>query len=403
MLLTALLFLGGAAAYGARVAGAQLHLVVDVAVPILVFAAFAVVGAIVAARRPDHPIGWLLLGAGWLLALSQLANTYTHHAVLMRPASTSSTAWVAWLEGAAFFPAFMVLVFVLPLLFPDGRLPSPRWRLVAWPMAIVLPAGILIEGVLRPGPLSSFPRFTNPLGVASLAPIVAALDTWLAPLVYGPLLVAAGAAVVTRLVRSDTVERRQFAWVAFPMALLLVFIPLNEAGLTAAHGLLGVLGGVMFVVAFGGLPVGIGIAVLRYRLYEIDRIVSRTATYTLVTLALVGVYAGSSVAVAAVMHLVTGQTSNDLVVAASTLTVAALFNPLRRRAQDLVDRRFSRSRYDVRQTVEAFTARLRDNVDLGDMEADLKAVVRDTFRPAAVSMWLPGDVEATQPPGAGSP
>jgi hypothetical protein len=353
-----------------------------VVVELTVYITFATVGAVVAHRRPRHPIGWMFLVAGLLFCLAELGHAYGHHALLAGEGS-SLGEWAVWLSLAAFVPAFFAMVFFLPLVLPDGRLPSPRWRAVAWLGGVVIASQTLAE-VLRPGPISSFPEVNNPAGAGFAAPFVEILGAseMLLPL----LLVSAIVALVTRFVRASGPTRQQLKWVGFFAALLLAFIPLNEFVFRGADGFLGLLGGAMFVLAFSGLPVGIAIAVLRYRLYDIDRIISRTVAYALILGVLAASYAGLVVGLQQLTRPLTGGT--DLAVAASTLAVAAAFRPVSRRIRDLVDRRFNRSRYDAQRTIDEYTTRLRNELDLDLMASELQEVVRRTMQPERVGVWI---------------
>jgi hypothetical protein len=280
---------------------------------------------------------------------------------------------------------------VVVLLFPDGRLPSPRWRWVlwsyvllgaAWPASIYVITGqALLHGQIRILPNGDVPGVDHPVGS----------DAWYAAVTKIGLLLLAGywLAFVLRQVlswrRADGEHRQQLKWLMIGAIMCLAAIaitipgPALAPGASAAAQTLGALSGMLVV----GLPVGIGIAILKYRLYEIDRIISRTLAYTIVTGLLVGVYAGLVLLATRVLPF-----SGSVAVAASTLAVAALFNPLRRRVQAVVDRRFNRARYDADQTVAAFAGRLKDAVDLDGVRGDLASVVHQTLAPAHVSVWL---------------
>ncbi len=354
-----------------------------------IYVAFATVGAVVATRRPRHPIGWLFLVAAWLFAVVALAHGYAHHAVLTGAVETALAQWAGLVGGVLFLPPFVLVTMYLPLVFPDGRLLSPRWRIVVGALAAAVAVLTLVE-VLSPGPLTSFPEIDNPLGVPGALRTLTRVAGLIDPL-FLPIVVAIGAAVVLRFRRATAAERRQFKWVALPAGLLLVFLPLNEVFLPDASGTIGVVGTVMFFAGFAGLPVGVGIAVLRYRLYDIDRILSRTISYGLLTIVLSGTYAVAAVGLGAGLRLVSGQGSGDLVIAASTLAVAALFQPARRRIQAAVDRRFNRTRYDAHGHVERFGQRLRDELDLDALVGELRGVVDLTVQPGSSSVWLSRD------------
>jgi hypothetical protein len=365
-------FVAATVAYGAAPAAAApddaLQRFFFAVVPLVLVA----VGGVVAARRPRHVIGWLLLGSGWLFAVSALASGYAQHAGADGAPAAGLARWVALAGDMAFFPAFVLVGIVLPLVFPDGRLPSRRWRVVGWGIAIAAVAEALSI------PLRALPAAAGQAG--QLLYLVASA-------LFPPLILAVAVAVVLRFRRATGIARLQFKWVALPTVLFFAFLVVNESGLvTGRAGQVAL--AVLFVVGFGGLPVGVGVAVLRYRLYAIDRIISRTLAYGLLTVVVVGLYAAGVVGLGAAVRTATGRASSDVVVALSTLTVAAVFQPARRHIQAGVERRFNRSRYDAQRTVEAFARQLRDAVDVGALTGDLHDVVAATVQPARSSLWL---------------
>jgi hypothetical protein len=277
-------------------------------------------------------------------------------------------------------------VLFLPLLYPAGRLPSPRWRLVAWLglFALLLTS---VSYAVRPGPMlsSEVPVAANPLGIAGAGGFLEALELvgfWL----FIPLAVAAQASLLLRLRRARGVERQQLKWFVSAAVALVAFFALFPLSLL----LLGDPGELVIDLISGvvilGFPVALGIAVLRYRLYEIDRLVNRTLVYGLLTALLGLVYAGGVFVLGRLLDPAGGR--SGLAVAASTLAVAALFQPARRRVQAAVDRRFNRRRYDATRTVEAFSARLRDQIDLDTLSAELLSVIDQTMQPTRASLWL---------------
>jgi hypothetical protein len=323
-----------------------------------------ILGGIVASRRPESPYGWLWLGFGLSLALVQLSEPYAAYSLIAEPGSLPAPrAASGLLEGLGFVVAITLLPFLL-LLFPTGRLPSQRWRPVAW---IVLAAGA--TGV-------------------TLGPFLSE-DSVLIIAVVMTLIIASGLSALSLVVRyrgASGVERQQLKWFAFA-AVLLVAVPI--ADLLGLHRLLGngLLWTLLENVTLTGLYVAVGIAILRYRLYEIDLIINRTLVYGSLTVMLVTLYFGTIVVLQRLFVALTGEQST-LAVVASTLIIAALFNPLRRRIQSFIDRRFYRSKYDAIKTLEDFSVKLKDETDLQALNSDLVGVVRETMQPAHVSLWL---------------
>jgi hypothetical protein len=289
------------------------------------------------------------------------------------PGSLPGAGWVAWAEAVVWHPAFGLLAFLL-LLFPHGRLPSPRWRPFAWATVAVYLA-LSLSAALSPAAIELYyPDATPPLRLAVSPVADAVFDT----LLVGQLLLLAVAltSLVLRLRRARGEERQQVKWFVYTVvSVVLVF-----ASTTLVLG-----EGYLFPI-FGLIPVSVAVAVLKYRLYEIDRLINRTLVYGLLTALLAGVYAALVFLLGYVLDPVTGESS--LAVAAATLAVAALFQPARRRVQRVVDRRFDRARYDAARTVEAFSGRLRDQVDLDTLAAELLGVVDQTVQPATASLWL---------------
>ena len=341
------------------------------------------VGALLASRRPRHPVGWLLLGLGLPVALSGLATVYAYYGLMARPGALPAADWAALYHGVSILPALGALQFVL-LLTPSGSLPSPRWRWWAWvaggSAAVALATTLFLP--FEP-PFQATP---NPLDVpAALVGVLRPLSNLAWILTALGLPVAAGS-LLLRFRRARGVERQQLRWLvlaaAVAAALLAATALALSLGLLAPTGNDVLLGWVSAVV-LGLMPLATGAAILRYRLYDLDRIVSRTVAYGLVTVLLAGVYA--------VVVLALGQLlgrNSSLVVAGATLAVAALFQPARRRVQGAVDRRFNRRRYDAARTIQGFSGRLREQVDLDSLSAELLAVTDQTMQPSTVSLWL---------------
>jgi hypothetical protein len=335
--------------------------------------AFLTVGAFLGGRRPGNPVGWLLEGWGMVMAFSALTGAYVDRGLVHDPGSLPGPEWAAWAEAVVWHPAFSLLVFLL-LLFPSGHLPSRRWRPFAV-FAVAVYATLSLSAALSPGAIELYyPEASSPLRlpVAGLADVVFG---WLLP---GQLLILATALIslVGRLRRTRGEERQQVKWFVYTVAtVVLVFVTSTL-----------ILGAGYLFPVFGLIPVSVAIAVFKYRLYEIDRLINRTLVYGLLTALLVGVYAGLVFLLGRLLDPATGDSA--LAVAASTLAVAALFQPARRRVQELVDRRFNRRRYDAARTVERFSGRLRDQVDLDTLTAELLGVVDQTVQPASASLWL---------------
>jgi hypothetical protein len=336
----------------------------------------ATVGALLASRRPRHPVGWLLLGLGLALAVNLLVEPYVMYGLLVRPGSLPAASYLVGFVYVMIFVGLSCAGFVL-LLTPTGSLPSPRWRWWAR-VAAAAPVVIVLGGVVQPDPLA--PDYLgNPLAVPALARVLAVPALAGIVVVLVSLLVGAGS-LVGRFRRARGVERQQLRWLAVAAALasMLLLVAL-VAGYLGLDGV--VLASVGLCVAL--LPLATGAAILRYRLYDLDRIISRTLAYGLLTVLLGGSYA----LVVLGLGQLLGQRSS-LVVAGATLAVAALFQPARRRIQRAVDRRFNRRRYDAARTIAAFSARLRQQVDLDTLTGQLLGVVDETMQPTHASLWL---------------
>jgi hypothetical protein len=341
----------------------------------------ATVGALVASRRPGHRVGWLLVALGLSIAVAGLCFSYTRYGLVARPGALPAASWLAGISNGGVFLYLSCTGFIL-LLSPTGKLPSPRWR---W-WARVTAAGLVVAfltAVLAPHPLyPEYPEIGNPVGVgvlehglgAAVFPVGALLV--LAGLIVGPV------SLLLRFRRARGLERLQLRWLALGAALAAMSFAVSMIALVIEDS-----DGWVFQAALGisvaVLPLATGAAILRYRLYDIDRIISRTLAYALLTV-LLGL--GYAALVLGLGRLLGRQSS--LVVAAATLAVAAAFQPLRRRVQSLVDRRFNRRRYDAARTIEAFAARLRDQVDLTTLTGELLAVVDETVAPTRASLWL---------------
>lgn len=348
---------------------------------VVVMTVFGLVGAIVASRMPQNPIGWIFLCLALIEGVFELAYGYTFFSLFVAgQPGTTYTAWLAnWLGVVS--PAPLGLAF---LLFPTGRLLSRRWRPLAW-LTVLAVVPVIAHFALVPGPLDDFPEVDNPFGPSWAG--------FLRDLPPDPsitvILAIASVAVVVRFRRSRGVERQQlkwFAWAVVSMIGLVLVANLVVPASSGADQTMETVGGFVFAVLFCGLPVSVGISILRYRLYDIDLVINRTLVYGSLTATLVGTYLASVLVLRLALQPLAGE--SDLAVAASTLAVAALFRPLRDRIQVGVDRRFYRSRYDTERTLQGFAGRLRGELDLDTLGIDLRRVVDDAMHPAHVSLWL---------------
>ena len=350
----------------------------------LAFLAFPTVGALVASRRPENLIGWIFCGVGVVIGVSNFASEYAIRALLARPGSLPGGKEAAWLGSWLFLPGVVLAGTFLLLLFPEGRLLSPRWRPAVWLAAAAI-AALSIGLALAPGPLNDdFAFLRNPFGIEGAGRALGAVSNLGFGLFFASIL-AGATALILRFRRARGVERQQLKWITSAAALIVlsflaggIAIPLYEPATTATEYLL--------LLAVAALPVAAGIAILRHRLYDIDLIVRRTLVYGVLSALLAALYFGIVLALQQAFSPITQ--GSELAVAGSTLAVAALFRPARRRVQAVVDRRFYRRKVDAARTLEAFAALLRREIDLEALTAELRAVVQDTLQPVHVSLWL---------------
>jgi hypothetical protein len=350
------------------------HLFFVLVLPLIVAA--AVVGGLVASRRPRNPIGWIFCAFSAFMGLATLAAGYAQ--VAPGNATTGAGQAAAWFSNWSYAALTGLAIFVL-LLFPDGRLPGPRWRAAAWCGAVAT-AALAVGTALEHGTLTDYAAVTNPVGIDS-AVVTAILLA--GEILTVPALAAAVASVVVRYRRADATARQQIKWLA------VAGVVTGVCGVTgAAIAVFGPdpVGYSLILLGMLAIPSAVGVAILRYRLYDVDRVISRSLTYVFVTATLAAAYAGLVLAGQALFSAWTA--GSNLAIAVSTLVVAALFLPLRSRVQMLVDRRFYRRRYDAQRTLDRFGARLRERVELDPLRADLQEVVGDTMQPAHVSVWL---------------
>jgi hypothetical protein len=356
------------------------------------FLAFALVGALLITRRPANAVGWIMASTGLMVPVFNLGATYATYIMATHGRPNALAVFGALAGNWYWFVMLSLALIYLPMLFPNGRLISRRWL----PFAVIGGAGAfgvaLLGALADPLVVSHDPSFKidNPIGIEGLAS-PSNLTVFVAFEVLFAIGVGGGAAsVVVRLRRSRGVERRQLEWFAYVTALF--FGGAMLTGVVSDVSGVGWLGDVSFVFSIVGLvclPVAVGIAILKYRLYDIDLIINRTLVYGSLTLTLLLVYFGGVTTTQALFRALTGQQQQpQLAVVVSTLVIAAFFNPLRRRIQSFIDRRFFRSRYDARKTLEAFSARLREETDLEALDTELVSVVERTMQPEHVSLWL---------------
>jgi hypothetical protein len=372
----------------------------DLAFPLALWS-FPLVGVLICRRRPENAVGWLLLAIGLAWGVANLTS-YADYGLNVHPGSLPAAGLVAVVGSAMWLPAVGLTTTFLLLLFPDGHLLTRRWRLVGYLSGCAIAFGYLTL-VLTPGPLADagYPHTTNPLGVEALRSVLGPAK--LVILLLPVSIALSAASVVARFRRSHGVERLQLTWLAAAAAavaaIYVVVQPLSVAlvgnGAPTPGWLL--MAQDVALLSFALIPVAIGFAVLRYRLYEIDVIIRRTLVYGSLLVVLAAIYLGGLVLAGAALRSVTGL-SSSLAVTLSTLAVAAAFQPLRRRIQRAVDRRFYRGSYDAALTLEGFSSRLREQVDLESMRGEVVAVVHASLRPAHAALWLAPRAEGAAPP-----
>jgi hypothetical protein len=352
--------------------------------PLAALLAFAVIGGLVASRQPQNSVGWLLLAVALCMTVRLVGESYARYVLITAPGSLPGGMYGAWAQWS-WAGVVAILAIFLPLYFPTGRLLSPRWRPVLWLGIAYL--GAVVANALQPGPevwLAGYPPARNP--VVYLPEAKPLLDViGVAGLCLFPAVGGAIAALVVRFRRSRGIERQQLKWFTYAAALA----PLPFLVYEVAPGAFGLL----LAVTLPLVPISVGIAILRYRLYEIDRIINRTLVYGLLTAVLGLCYAAGSL----LFVLVAGGGTDppSWLVAAATLAAAAVFRPARRRIQAAVDRRFNRRRYNAVKTIQAFSTRLREQIDLDTLSREVLAVVDQTMEPTQVSLWL-----RPSPPGS---
>jgi hypothetical protein len=347
--------------------------------PLPALLAFAVVGALVASRQPRNSVGWLLLAVAVCMTVRLVGESYAIFALLTAPGSLPGGLYGAWVQWS-WFGVVAILAIFLPLYFPTGRLLSPRWRPVLW-LGIAFLSSAVVSNALQPGPmewLAGVRPARNPVvylpAAKPLLDVIGVAGICLLPGVGGAI-----ASLVVRFRRSRGIERQQLKWFTYAAALA----PLPFLVYEVAPGAFGLLLAVILPL----VPISVGIAILRYRLYEIDRIINRTLVYGLLTAVLGLGYASAVLVFGQLFGGVTGDPPT-WAIAGATLAVAALFQPARRRIQTAVDRRFNRRKYNTATTIQAFSTRLRDQIDLDTLTTELLAVVDQTMQPTEASLWL---------------
>jgi hypothetical protein len=334
-------------------------------------------------------LGWLYCAAACFSAVAHLSAEYAIYALLAQPGSLPADKALAWLEWVwVLAPGCIALSL---LLFPNGRLPSSRWRWLAWLTVLVTIIGAVWQA-FSPGVVGGLGSINNPLGIEGLPSGYEPVQTMIIFLLF----VAALSTLVLRLRRARGIERQQIKWPAYTAVMAasggVLTYTLPEA---VGSRLLEWAGFIILIAALVNFPISIGIAMVRYRLYEIDTLINRTLVYGSLTVMLGLVYFTGVTATQAILRTFPGQEEQpQLAIVVSTLVIAALFNPLRHRIQAFIDRRFYRRKYDARKTLEAFSAKLRDETDLDALSDDLVGVVRETMQPAHVSLWLRPDTDS---------
>jgi hypothetical protein len=346
---------------------------------------YAPVGALIASRHPENLVGWLLCLYGLVISISHFAAQYATYALLAQPDSLPAGEAMVWILSWV-LPIINGLTVFYILLFPTGRLPSRRWRWLGWLTVAFVVVGVILAAFSSGALLGILGPIQNPLGIEGFSNIYYKAVLF----IMTPLLTAAAAlAVFIRLRRAIGVERQQIKWfayaaVAYESAAILAYIIPRVIDTPLWFERVGFALNIAFIPA---IPIAIGIAILRYRLYDIDILINRTLVYGSLTAMLVALYFVGIVVLQRFFVLLTGQQST-LAVVASTLLIAALFSPMRRRIQSFIDRGFYRRKYDAARTLEVFSAKLRDETDLDALSDDLVGVVRETMQPAHVSLWL---------------
>ncbi len=349
--------------------------------PVFGFGAFAAVGALLLARRPDNAVSWIMAAIGLIVGIFPMLETYAAYVMTTRGQPNALAVFGAWANSIYWMPLLAMAIIYLPMLFPDGRLISRRWLL---PAAI---AGISLAGMAAISAVSEILvgqevdyQIPNPIGIAGIQPFEEnLLSVWLLVGFFIGLL-GAFASVAVRFRRSAGVERQQLKWLLFAAALGPLML-ITDFFYPRA-------GDVMFAMVLIGIPSSVAIAILRHRLFDIDLIIRRTLQYTLLTGLLALTYFGGVVVLQGLLEPLAGSDQSPLITVVTTLAVAALFNPLRARTQAFIDRRFYRSKYDAELALSKFTAAARNEVDMENLSAALLLVLTETMQPREASLWM---------------
>lgn len=393
LVLAAVGFLFGILAFRAPLPEGRGPLLASIAVQDAVVVLYGVLGVLIVSRHGRNLIGWIFCFVAVSLGILSFASGYADYALYARDDTLPGGALAAWVVSWLFIPAVYVSMCYLFFLFPDGRPASPRWRPVIWAASIVAVVATLASA-FEPGRLFSFPTVENPFGLVEPFGRVAAVARDITDLAAMAVFLVSLASMVARLRGARGRKRLQLKWITYAATLTATSFAVSFLAGSLSEDWR-VVSDVFFligVVGFAGIPVAAATAILRHRLYDIDRIINRTLVYGLLTLSLVGIYVVGIVLTQGLFRALTGQETR-LAVVASTLAIAALFGPLRRRVQAFIDRRFYRRKYDAARTLESFSARLRDETDLETLGGDLVGVVRETVQPEHASLWLQGKKE----------
>jgi hypothetical protein len=346
---------------------------------------FSTVGALVASRAPGNAVGWIMCWAGAGYGLAAASLSYADSRIETGSGFSTFGEVVVWVGGWAWIMGAGPAASLLLLLFPNGKLPSRRFRPIAW-LAVAGILSIFASIAFVPGPLHDYESVTNPAGIRGAESLLRAMGD-LGGLAFFLSVLGSLASIVIRYRRAVVEVRQQLKWLTYAagvVGLALVGSVLAEA-LISSPGLASDVSNLLVTTSLSALPIAIGIAILKHRLYDIDLIINRTLVYGALTALLAATYFGI---VVLLQGVIPAAGDSDLTIAGSTLAVAALFRPLRARVQGFIDRRFYRRKVDAQHTLESFSSRLRDDVDLDHLSADLLGVVRDTMQPEHASLWL---------------
>ena len=351
---------------------------------------FAIVAALIVSRQPRNTLGWVLMVPVGLYVVGGPITSYIERFAPSSPEPTVPILLMVWFNNWNWLLLIFPLLFIL-LLFPNGQPPTPRWRWVG--VAAIVWAALFVLLAALPQQINVATTtnlvFDNPIGILGKDTVERLVGVWIVGLLT--LAMACAVALFIRYRRANATEREQIKWLLYACALfLVVYVGGFVSGLGGTASVGGYIWGVFFGLSVVALPTAIGIAILKYRLYDIDVVINRTLVYGSLTATLIALYFGGIFLLQRIFVLLSGQQST-LAVVASTLLIAAMFNPLRRRIQSFIDRRFYRRKYDARKTLEAFSAKLRDETNLETLNDELVGVVRETMQPAHVSLWLRPD------------